>query len=158
MPGAERDEGCPMFRKLFQRFQPTTVEDPVFGQMTNDKSGFWAGKTMFVPLGREIDIIFRLAVTTPPGQEHREFFKCIVDHWPGICQNLRDTLFEDIECFADGTTMEQVFDSLQFEAFEFLDLGAWPQCWKIAATTPLDDHVFGIVMKGFEHDGFRMDG
>lgn len=147
-----------MFGKLFQRFQPTTVEDPVFGLLTNDKRGFWAGKTFFAPLGREIDIVFRLTVAMPPNQEHRDFFNSIVDQWPRIYQSLRETLFEGIDDLEDGTTMVQVFESLQFEAFEFLDLSASPRYWEIDATTPLDDHVFGIIMRDLEHDGFRMDG
>lgn len=81
-----------------------------------------------------------------------------MDHWPEIYQSLSETLFEGIDHFADGTTIEQVFESLQFEAFEFLDLGTRPRCWEVGATTPLDDHVFGIVMRDFQHDGFRMDG
>lgn len=28
---------------------------------------------------------------------------------------------------------------------------------EISATTPLDDHIFGMMMKSFDHDGFRMD-
>lgn len=147
-----------MFGKLFRRFQPVTVEDPIFGQMTNDKRGFWTGRTMFAPLAREVDIIFRLTATTPPNQEHRDFFRTIVDRWPVIHQNLRETLFEGIDDLDDGTTMAQVFESLQFEAFEFVDLSTQPSYWEIGATTPLDDHVFGIVMRDLEHDGFRMDG
>lgn len=57
-----------MFGKLFQRFQPTTVEEPIFGRLTNDKWGCWAGRTLFPPLGREIGVVFRLTVTSPPAR------------------------------------------------------------------------------------------
>src|SRR5688572_25748642 len=125
-----------MFGRFFQRFQAATVEDPVFGRLTNDKRGCWTGRTLFAPLGREIDLVFRLTVTTPPTQEHRDFFGSIVDEWPRIYQSLGETLFEGIDDWEEGTTMEQVFNSLRFEAFEFLDLNTRPRYWEIGATTP----------------------
>lgn len=147
-----------MLGRLFKRFQPTTVEDPSFGTLTNDKYGNWNGRVSFAPLQREIDVIVRLTPETPPTQEHREFLEQITERWPDIHKNLRDTLFEDLDDWEDGTTMEQLFDSLKFDAFSFWDLDARPRNWEIGATTPLDDHIFGIMMKDFDHEGFRMDG
>lgn len=147
-----------MFGRLFKRFQPTTVQDPVLGELTNDKHGNWNGTTLFTPLGKKIDIIVRLTPETPPSHEHRDFFDQIVDRWSDIHERLRGTLFEELDDWEDGTTMEQLFDSLDFAAFSFWDLDARPRNWEISATTPLDDHIFGIMMKDFDHEGFRMDG
>ena len=134
------------------------MEDPTFGTLTNDKYGNWSGRVSFAPLQSEIDVIVRLTPESPPTQEHREFLERITERWPEIHKKLRDTLFEDLDDWEDGTTMEQLFDSLDFDAFSFWDLNARPCSWEIGATTPLDDHIFGIMMKDFDHEGFRMDG
>jgi hypothetical protein len=147
-----------MFGRFFKQFHSTTIEDPAFGTLTNDKYGNWSGRIMFDPLKKEIDVIVRLNSESPPTPAHREFLDQITERWPAIFENLRKTLFEDLEDWEDGTTMKQLFDSLDFNAFSFWDLDARPRSWEIGATTPLDDHIFGIVMRDFEHEGFRMDG
>ena len=147
-----------MLGRLFKRFQPTTVDDPMFGTLTNDKYGNWRGRILFAPLQREIALIVRNTPDNPPTQEHREFLKQVTERWAEIHKNLQETLFEDLDDLVDGTTMDELFDSLRFKAFFFWDLDANSRSWEIEATTPLDDHIFGIVMKDFDHEGFRMDG
>jgi hypothetical protein len=147
-----------MFGRLFKRFQPTTIEDPVFGKLTNDKNGNWSGRVFFSPLKKDIDVLVRPAPEAAPTQEHRELLHQITNRWPDIYQNLRDTLFEDLDDLQDGTTMKQLFDSLNFEAFSFWELSARQRSWEISATTPLDGHLFTIMMKEFDHEGFSMDG
>ena len=71
---------------------------------------------------------------------------------------MRTSLFADLDDLADGTTMEQVFDSLKVEAFLFFQLNVRPFEWEISCTTPLNGHVFGLVMEDFENQGLRMDG
>lgn len=145
------------FFSLFKRFEPQTVYLQSLGDFTSERSGFWCGRAPFRPLGRELDVAIK-SPQASPGMEAVNFFRQVEGRWPELWAAMRQTLFAEVGDFADGSTPDQVFDSLRVDALEFWSLEPGKESWEITCTTPLDDHVFGVEMLGFEEQGFRMDG
>jgi len=142
---------------FFERHEPQTVYLQGLGDFTSERNGFWNGKPMFRPLGRELDLAIK-SPPEPPGMEAVNFFRQIEGRWLELWSAMRKTLFAELDDFPDGTTMEQFFDSMRVDALEFWSLEQGRESWEITCTTPLDGHVFGIEMLGWDDQGFRMDG
>lgn len=142
---------------FFRSFEPQTVCLQGLGEFTSERSGYWCGKCHFRPLGRELDLAIK-SPEDPPGAEAVSFFHQIETRWPELWAAMRNTLFAEVDDFKDGTTPEKLFDSLSVEAMEFWSLEKGSESWEITCTTPLDHHVFGIEMLGWQEQGFRMDG
>jgi hypothetical protein len=145
------------FKSLFKRFKPMVVRDDYLGEISNDRYGNWNGSKQFAPTNSKIDFSFRTG-DEPPSQKQIAFFREVESRFSDLWAELRSTLFEDLDDLADGTTMEQLFDSLSVNYISFWDVTNEPYKWEISCTTDLDDHIFGIQMAGFENQGFRMDG
>ena len=144
-------------RALFQRFEPQTVHDRYLGALTNDAHGNWNGRFRFSAISSDVDISLRTG-DAPPNDTQIQFVRDVETRFPSIWQQMRVSLFADLDDFADGTTMEQVFDSLKVEFLCFSQLNVRPFEWEISCTTPFNGHIFGLVMQDFENQGFRMDG
>lgn len=142
---------------FFKRFEPQTVYLQGLGDFTSESTGYWCGKASFVPLSRQIDLAIK-SPEEPPGMEAVNFYRRIEARWVELWASLRQTLFSEVDDFADGTTPEVLFDSLHVDALEFWSLEPGKESWEISCTTPLDEHVFGIEMLEWEEQGFRMDG
>jgi hypothetical protein len=136
-----------MLRRFFQSSTPREVVDPAFGSLSNDKHGNWKGRIRFEPLNQDIDISIRCPHDQAPTEVHRDFFALLATEWPKIHDELRANLFVDLPDWSDGTTMEKLFESLEFRFFNFWDLGSSPRLWEIAATTSIrEEWVFNITM------------
>ncbi len=149
-----------MFRSfwaLFRRFEPQTVHDRYLGTLTSDSHGNWNGRFRFSATASDVDISLHTG-DVPPNATQIHFVHDVETRFPAIWQQMRTSLFADLDDLADGTTMEQVFDSLKVEALFFFQLNVRPFEWEISCTTPHNDHIFGLVMEDFENQGFRMDG
>lgn len=142
---------------IFKRFEPQTVYLQGLGDFTNESTGYWCGRATFVPLGQEIDLAIK-SPNEPPGIDAVNFYRKIETRWTQLWASMRQTLFAEVDDFADGATPEQLFDSLHVDAIEFWSLQEGKESWEISCTSPLDHHVFGIEMTGWEEHGFRMEG
>lgn len=144
-------------RSLFQRFEPFTVHDEYLGAMTNDRYGNWHGKLRLEALNSEIEIVLRTG-DTPPNTDQVQFVRDVESRFAEIWHQTGETVFRDLDDFADGTTMDELFDSLNVVGLSFWQLEAHPFTWEVSCETPLADHLFGFMMADFENNGFRMDG
>lgn len=144
-------------RSWFRNFKPREVQLERLGVVRNDRHGNWIGTLDFEPLNIEIDFLFRSG-DTPPTIDQVNFLCDVEERFHEIWSQLRETLFEDLDDFEDGTTMDQVFDSLEVTALSFWQVDNHPYLWEISCVTPLDEHAFRIQMRDFENEGFAMDG
>lgn len=144
-------------KSLFRTFESKVVHDDFLGSIANDRFGNWSGSKHFGPTNSEVSFSIRTG-DNPPTAQQIAFVRDVEMRFPAVWADLRTKLFAELDDFADGTTMEQLFDSLKVESLMFWDLVGEPYHWEISCTTPKDDHVFGIEMRGFENQGFRMDG
>jgi len=144
-------------RAMFRRFEPITVHDGQIGNFTSDPYGNWHGRLSFGSSTTVLDILLRTG-TAPPNFAQVQFVCEVRSRFDTIWRELRGQVFAGLDSFADGTTMEQLFDSLQVNGISFWQLDTHPFRWEISAETPLDDHLFGIMMDEFEYTDFRMDG
>ncbi len=145
------------FFSLFKRAEPQTVYLQGLGDFTRENTGYWCGKVHFAPLGRQLDLAIKSPDDTP-GMGAVNFFRQIEGRWAELWAAMRSTLFAEVDDFADGTTPDQLFDSLHVDALEIWSLDPGMENWEISCTTPLDQHVFGIEVLAWEEQGFRMDG
>jgi hypothetical protein len=93
----------------------------------------------------------------PPSVAQVTFFRQLEAKFPQLWSQLRATLTADIDEFFSRFTSDQYFESLTVNAITLWDLSEEPYQWEISCTTPLDHHVLGIEMGGFENQGFRID-
>ena len=133
------------------------MQDAYLGSLTNDRYGNWLGQLKFGSNNIVLDILLRTGVA-PPNSDQVQFVRGVQSRFDDVWRQLRGQVFAGLDSFADGTTMDQLFGSLKVSRISFWQLGSHPFSWEISAETPLDDHLFGIMMNDFEYTGFRMDG
>ena len=144
-------------KSLFTQFTPTHVSDDYLGAISNDRYGHWHGSKTLATTNSKIEFSLRTG-DQPPSPQQIAFLRDVESHFSDLWAGLRETLFEDLDDFADGTSMDQLFDSLVVDAITFWDLTNEPYEWEISCSTDLDDFFFGIEMAGFENQGLRLDG
>jgi len=144
-------------KSLFTKPEPVVVRDEYLGELRSDATDCWIGSKHFAPAGADVDFTFQTG-EAPPTAEDVAFFKEIEARFPDLWKELRGMLLADMDDLPDGTTMEQVFDSLKVEHIFIHGPREKPVRWEISCTTPHDDHILGIQMSGFENQGFGMDG
>jgi hypothetical protein len=76
------------------------------------------------------------------------FYRKIETHWAELWVSMRQTLFSEVDDFANGTTPDTIFESSHSVVLEFWSLEPGKVSWEISCTTLLDNHVFGIEMLG----------
>ncbi len=94
----------------------------------------------------------------PPSITQISFLRELESGFENSWQRLRSEVFEDIGDWPDGTTMDQLFDSLAIIAISFWRMEIEPYEWEIVCSTDLDDHLFCIQMLGMNFNGLSLDG
>jgi len=144
-----------LLKRLFgSNFEPKTINVPGIGTMSNDKHGQWHGVMRISFLDKELDLTIN---TEEVSDVELELINRIEENFEKIHQQLKQDLFEDIEDFPDGTTMEQVFESLSFDFIHIRN--PTERKWGLSATSEFDDnHIFDILFTDLELETFLMDG
>jgi hypothetical protein len=144
------------FKKIFKGHEPVTVDNPILGSLTNDLYGNWNG-TLPTGLHGPLDFSIRTG-DVPPSDEVSEWISETLGELTGLWDSVRPRAFEGLDDFTDGTTMEQLFESMRVEFAYFWDCSPGSESWELSCSTDLDDHIFSFVFKGKQYQDFRMDG
>ena|SRR6185503_14200780 len=126
-------------RKTPATESPTTMEDSVFGRIERGKDA-WMARKYFRPVRREIDIRIESGVDGPT-QAQRDLYRRIEDEYDGLLGQYRAFFLEQYGPLPDGTSVEELFDSLQFQYIGLPDVTESPTIWEMVFTTDLEDHV-----------------
>ena len=137
-----RHQGLLMFqrlRSLFSRFEPKIVQDDYLGSLCNNRYGNWHGRINFAPL-------HTILISGSAGACAAERYS---DPIRSRCRNsvqrylaaTARTIFADLDEFTDGTTIAQLFDSLEIYCLSFWQLDDRPFIWEVSCVTPLNDHI-----------------
>jgi hypothetical protein len=147
------------FSKLFGRpqFESLVIEDDYLGRISNDRHGSWSGAMTFATLDRQIDVTLRTG-TQSPSEADKQFLREIEERYAFLWAMLRAKAFEGLEAFADGTTPEALFESLEPQHIAIWEPVGRPRRWEISAiTTKMEGAIFRFQFAEFEYQDFGMD-
>ncbi len=143
-------------RKFFKRHEPVTINDTMLGKLVSDPYGNWNGTWATGPHGL---VAFSIRTgDAPPNADESKWVGKTFDELSELWISVRSRAFEGLDDFQDGTTMEQMFDSLRIEYVFFWDLSPGSSSWEISCVTDLADHIFCFGFEGNQYLDLRLDG
>src|ERR1051326_4138037 len=118
---------------------PKTMDDPIFGKVERDKK-LWMASKYFGLVGREIDIGIASGADGPT-QAQRDIYQRIEQQYDDLLGQYRSFFLSQYGPLPDGTTVEELFDSLQLQFIYISDIADSPVGWEMTFTTELEDHA-----------------
>jgi hypothetical protein len=135
---------------------PTIVDDPLFGRVAHDED-LWMARKYFGPVRGHIDIGL-VAGTDGPTQAQRAFFQRIEEHYAELLGQYRSYFLTRYGPLPDGTTVEELFDSLQLQFIHLPDIMGSPTIWEMTFTSDLEGHIMLPRFTDMSFDDEGWDG
>jgi hypothetical protein len=110
-----------------------------------------------LPLGREVDFLFRTG-DDPPDPAAVGFFQRVEEEYPRLWSKVGEAIFEGLPVWEDGTTMPELFNSLHVTHICLWNLRTSPKEWELyCITEKFDGALIRVYMQDFEYFDFGMD-
>jgi hypothetical protein len=101
----------------FRWFRPKRIDDPVFGQMTNEGAG-WFARVQFQPVGHEIEV--GIISSVPPTALHHATFSDMASSYTNLLPEIRRALASILAKWAEDlrhqTANEPKLDAIWIRA------------------------------------------
>jgi hypothetical protein len=158
-----------MFSKLFARFLPQKIEDPLFGSLvfmnvpkpgrrqTEDLS-YWEAEQTSCGFGNPIDLIIDARSSEhPPTDAQRAFFMRVQSDYLDLCL-VAETFFRDdlwaVQMLESGFHQEFKLGGLHIPLCEQSD-----EEWEMTFDAHSDpEHIFSVIMAGPRKGHVSVDG
>src|SRR5262245_14004460 len=146
-----------LIKKAAKVFAPIYKEDPLFGRLRFQKTGFWEGKKYFTPERREYEF------TLDGGEDHptesqRRFFGELETRYATLKPEIAKVLLEQLRNWQKRFTTKDVWNEFRLESFGIPDVEAGQQEWELVYEFKQDGHLFCVILNGWKIDGIRIDG
>jgi hypothetical protein len=147
-----------LFDRLGKLFQGKWLDDPLFGRIRFQSSGFWEGHAHFRPAGKAVEVLID-GGEEGPTEKQREFFRDLEARYPQLAERLGDVLLRELASWTEKEySRAEVWNLFTLAAISIPDPRAVPLEWELTYETSADGHSFDVAMRGFEPEGVTVNG